>query len=124
MRKKGSLHNVPILGSFIIIHIIIINLHIMIFIFTILGLMHLVHFDSIIIINLIIINSIIINFIMLRTSKKARARSRTRARARARVRTRARASLLGISTGCEGTCTESVKLIECFLWGNYAEFTN
>jgi hypothetical protein len=73
MRKKDSLHNVPILGSFLVIHIIII-----------LGLMHLEHFDSIIIINLIIINS-------------------------------------GISTGCEGTCTESVKLIECFLWGNYAE---
>jgi hypothetical protein len=84
MRKKDSLHNVPILGSFLVIHIIIINLDIMIFIFIILGLMHLEHFDSIIIINLIIINS-------------------------------------GISTGCEGTCTESVKLIECFLWGNYAE---
>ncbi len=53
------------------------------------------------------------------------SRARVRARIRgARVRTRTRVSLLGISTGCEGTCTESVKLIECLLWGNYAEFAN
>ena len=61
---------------------------------------------------------------MLRTSNRARARSRTRARARARVRTRARASLLGISTGCEGKRAESVKLIEYLVWGNYAEIIN